>query len=77
MGIGLSMDAFAVAICKGLAMDKTPHTRCSVVGLWFGFFQALMPFIGFSLGTLFSDYINKFDHWVAFILLSLIGANMI
>lgn len=77
LGVGLSMDAFAVAICKGLAMDKTPLTRCSVVGLWFGFFQAFMPFIGFFLGTLFSDYINKFDHWVAFVLLSLIGANMI
>ncbi len=77
LGIGLSMDAFSVAVCKGLAMDKTPLSRCSIVGLWFGFFQALMPFIGFCLVSLFSDIINKFDYLVSFFLLVLIGGNMI
>ena len=77
LGVGLSMDAFAVSVCKGLAMDKTPLSRCSVVGLWFGFFQALMPFIGFCLARLFSDFTDRFDHWISFILLALIGANMI
>ncbi len=77
LGIGLSMDAFAVAICKGLAMDKTGIKQCSIVGSWFGFFQALMPFIGFNLVMLFSDFIEKFDHWVSFVLLGIIGANMI
>ncbi len=71
------MDAFAVAVCKGLAMDKTSLSRCSVVGLWFGFFQALMPFIGYCLVSLFSDFTDKFDHWISFILLALIGGNMI
>lgn len=77
LGVGLSMDAFAVAVCKGLAMEKTTLGKCSTVGLWFGFFQAFMPFIGYLLGTMFSKYINRFDHWIAFALLSLIGANMI
>lgn len=77
LGVGLSMDAFAVAVCKGLAMDKTPLSRCSVVGIWFGFFQALMPFIGYCLVSLFSDFTDKFDHWISFILLVLIGGNMI
>ena len=76
-GISLSMDAFAVAVCKGLAMEKASLKNCSIVGLWFGIFQGLMPFIGFCLGTLFSGFINSFDHWVTFVLLSLIGANMI
>ncbi len=77
LGIGLSMDAFAVSICKGLAMNKTGLKQCSIVGSWFGFFQALMPFIGFNLVMFFSDFIEKFDHWVSFILLFIIGANMI
>lgn len=77
LGVGLSMDAFAVAICKGLAMDKTPLSKCSVVGLWFGFFQALMPFLGYNLIALFSDFTDKFDHWISFILLAIIGSNMI
>lgn len=77
LGIGLSMDAFAVAVCKGLAMDKITVGKCSIVGLWFGFFQALMPFIGFWLGALFKEYIDRFDHWIAFVLLALIGVNMI
>lgn len=77
LGIGLSMDAFAVAVCKGLAMDKITVGKCSIVGLWFGFFQVLMPFIGFWLGALFKEYIDRFDHWIAFVLLALIGVNMI
>ena len=77
LGIGLSMDAFAVAICKGLAMDKVTLKKASIVGVWFGFFQGLMPFLGYLVGSLFMKYIEAFDHWVAFILLALIGGNMI
>ena len=76
-GIGLSMDAFAVSVCKGLAMKKTTLGKCSIVGLWFGSFQALMPFLGFLVGSLFSKYIERNDHWIAFALLVLIGFNMI
>lgn len=77
LGTGLSMDAFAVAVCKGLAMERANIKKCSIVGLWFGFFQALMPFLGYSIGSLFNKYIEAFDHWIAFILLALIGVNMI
>lgn len=76
-GISLSMDAFAVAVCKGLAMKKTTLASSSIVGAWFGSFQALMPFIGFLVGSLFSSYMERFDHWIAFALLGLIGFNMI
>jgi len=77
LGIGLAMDAFAVSICKGLAM-RTPSIRSMVIiGIWFGGFQALMPIIGYFLGESFYDYIADFDHWVAFGLLVLIGLNMI
>lgn len=77
LSIGLSMDAFAVSICKGLATQKaTPRQMCCC-GLWFGGFQALMPLIGFFLGTLFSAAIEAFDHWIAFALLALIGINML
>lgn len=77
LGLGLSMDAFAVAVCKGLAMDRASIKKCSIVGGWFGFFQGLMPFFGYLVGSLFMKYIEAFDHWIAFILLALIGANMI
>ena len=77
LAVGLSMDAFAVSICKGLAMKKATLRGCMTCGLWFGGFQALMPTIGFFLGALFADAINAFDHWVAFGLLALIGANML
>ena len=77
LAVGLSMDACAVSICKGLSMDKMSVKSSAIVGLWFGGFQALMPLLGFFLGTRFKDYITSFDHWVAFILLGLIGANMI
>ena len=77
LALGVSMDAFAVSICKGLAMKKATLGGMSTVGGWFGGFQALMPLIGFFLGTLFADAIEAVDHWVAFILLGLIGFNML
>ena len=77
IGIGLAMDALAVSICKGLAM-RTPSLKSMlVVGLWFGSFQAIMPVIGYYLGESFYQYISEYDHWIAFILLLLIGLNMI
>lgn len=77
LAVGLSMDAFAVSICKGLAIKKITLKEVTVVGLWFGGFQALMPAIGYLLGSTFKDKITAIDHWIAFILLGLIGANMI
>ena len=77
LAIGLSMDAFAVSICKGLSMKKAGIKEGAVCGIWFGGFQALMPVIGFFLGTLFAKQIEAFDHWVAFALLVLIGVNML
>ena len=77
LAVGVSMDAFAVSICKGLAMKKATLKAGLTCGLWFGGFQALMPLIGFFLGTLFADAIEAVDHWVAFILLGLIGINML
>ncbi len=75
--IALSMDAFAVAMCKGLATEKVRPKHMITVGLWFGGFQALMPFLGYVLGTAFQKYIQAFDHWIAFALLAAIGINMI
>ena len=77
LAVGVSMDAFAVSICKGLAMKKATLKAGLTCGLWFGGFQALMPTIGFFLGTLFADAISAVDHWVAFVLLAVIGANML
>ena len=77
LAVGLSMDAFAVAVCKGLAMKKITVGKAVIVGLWFGGFQALMPALGYFLGIQFQDKITAVDHWIAFILLGLIGANMI
>ena len=77
IGVGLSMDAFAVAVCKGLAMRKVNKKQAVVIGLFFGGFQALMPFIGWALGTQFESYITRIDHWIAFILLALIGGKMV
>jgi len=77
LAVGLAMDAFAVSICKGLAMKKAGIKEGLIVGLWFGGFQALMPLIGYLLGSAFEVYIKKFDHWVAFILLAIIGGMMI
>ena len=77
IGVGLSMDAFAVSICQGLSMTKIKWGHALTVGLYFGGFQALMPFIGWMLGSQFSGYIQQYDHWIAFVLLVLIGGNMI
>lgn len=77
LAVGLSMDAFAVSVCKGLAMKRATLKAEATCGLWFGGFQALMPTIGFFLGALFADAIEAFDHWVAFALLAIIGINML
>jgi putative Mn2+ efflux pump MntP len=74
---GLSMDAFAVAVCKGLSLKKLYFRHMLIVGLWFGGFQALMPLLGYLLGSSFESYITAFDHWIAFGLLSLIGISML
>ncbi len=76
-GIGLSMDAFAVAICKGLGMRKVNYKQMLLIALFFGGFQALMPLLGWLLGRQFEQYITSVDHWIAFTLLVLIGANML
>ena len=75
--IALSMDAFAVAICKGLSVDKIKPRHAIITGLYFGGFQALMPLIGYYLGVSFKSLIESFDHWIAFVLLALLGINMI
>ena len=77
LAVGLSMDAFAVSICKGLAMKKADGKSMAICGAWFGGFQALMPLIGYFLGNLFANGIKAFDHWVAFGLLTFIGINML
>jgi len=77
LAIGLSMDAFAVSICKGLALRQITFRECGLAGLWFGGFQALMPTLGYFLGKNFTQYITSIDHWIAFILLGIIGFNMI
>ena len=77
LSVGLSMDAFAVAVCKGLSMDKITIKKVCIIGLWFGVFQAVMPLIGCFLGSTFESYITKYDHWIAFILLGFIGISMI
>ena len=77
LAIGLSMDAFAVSVCKGLAMERINIKKAGIVGLWFGGFQAGMPLIGYFLGYSFSNAIQSVDHWIAFVLLGFIGFNMI
>lgn len=77
IAVGLSMDAFAVSVCKGLAMPKCTFKKAAIVDLWFGGFQALMPAIGYVLGAQFQETIASIDHWIAFVLLALIGGNMI
>ena len=77
LAVGLSMDAFAVSVCKGLAMKQITFKNAAIVGAWFGGFQALMPLIGWLLGSRFKSYITAIDHWIAFVLLLIIGANMI
>lgn len=77
IGVGLSMDAFAVAVCKGLAMPRMRWLQAGVIALSFGFFQALMPILGWALGRQFETYITSVDHWIAFLLLGFIGGKMI
>ena len=74
---GLSMDSFAVSICKGLSVQRLKPRHYLLTGAWFGGFQALMPSIGFLLGSAFDQYISAFDHWIAFVLLAFIGGNMV
>ena len=77
LAVGLSMDAFAVSVCKGLSTRKLRMKHFLIIGAWFGGFQALMPVIGYLLGVQFKDKITAIDHWIAFILLGFIGVNMI
>lgn len=77
IGVSLSMDAFAVALCKGACMRKVNIKQCLLIALFFGTFQALMPTIGWLIGSKFRLYVEAFDHWIAFILLALIGGAMI
>ncbi|MBQ1343023.1 MAG: manganese efflux pump [Firmicutes bacterium] len=77
LAVGLAMDAFAVSVCKGLALPRVDMKKALAAGLWFGGFQALMPLLGYLLGSRFASYIADFDHWIAFVLLALIGGNMI
>lgn len=77
LAVGLAMDAFAVSVCKGLAMKKISFEKCAICGLWFGGFQALMPLVGYTLGSRFEKYAEAFAPWIAFGLLTLIGGNMI
>lgn len=77
IGVGLAMDVFAVSICKGLAMRRMNYKKAIIIAAFFGVFQALMPALGYVLGTTFANKIAAIDHWIAFILLALIGANMI
>ena len=76
LGVGLSMDAFAVSVCKGLGMRKLNKKQALIIGIYFGGFQALMPFVGWLLGSQFQKYITSIDHWIAFILLGFIGGKM-
>lgn len=77
LAVGLSMDAFAVSVCKGLATEKLKARHILLAGLWFGGFQALMPLLGYFLGSAFEKYVTAVDHWIAFVLLGAIGGNMI
>jgi putative Mn2+ efflux pump MntP len=77
LAIGVSMDAFAVSIAKGLATQQLRPRHYASVALWFGGFQALMPAVGFFCGSFFADFVNSFSHWIAFVLLLIIGGNMI
>ena len=77
LAVGLSMDAFAVSVCKGLAMERATWRRAVVPGLWFGAFQGLMPLLGWLLGSRFAQYITAVDHWIAFALLVILGVNML
>lgn len=77
IAVGLSMDALAISICKGLSVEKIQKKHMIITGLWFGGSQAVMPLLGFILGTGFQSFVESIDHWIAFILLTIIGINMI
>ena len=77
IAVGLSMDAFAVSVCKGLSAGRVRLGHALTAGIWFGGFQALMPFLGWLLGSRFQSFISSVDHWIAFLLLGLIGLNMV
>lgn len=77
LAVGLSMDAFAVSVCKGLSLGRINVKHMCTAGVWFGGFQALMPFLGYFLGSFFNEIITKYDHWIAFVLLFFIGGKMI
>lgn len=77
LAVGLSMDAFAVSVCKGLSLGRINVKHMCTAGIWFGGFQALMPFLGYFLGSFFNEFITKYDHWIAFVLLFFIGGKMI
>lgn len=77
IGVGLSMDAFAVAVCKGLGMKRVNWRHAFIIALFFGGFQAFMPFLGWALGTQFASFITPIDHWIAFGLLAFIGGKML
>lgn len=77
LAVGLSMDAFAVSVCKGLSLGKIKVKHMCIAGVWFGGFQALMPLIGYFLGSFFADMITKYAHWIAFGLLVFLGGSMI
>ena len=76
IGIGLAMDAFSVSICKGISMKKIDLKKTAIISIYFGFFQFIMPIIGFLLGSSFEEIVKNLDHWIAFILLGIIGINM-
>ena len=77
LAVAMAMDAFAVSVCKGLALERVRFRHMLLVGVWFGGFQALMPAVGYFLGSTVADYIERFDHWVVFLLLGVIGVNML
>ncbi len=77
ISVGLAMDAFAVSVCKGLSMKKMSWKKAIIIGLWFGIFQGIMPLIGYFLGTTFEAAVTSIDHWIAFVLLGIIGGKMI
>ena len=77
LAVGLAMDAFAVSVCKGLAMDRATLPGAAAVGAWFGGFQGIMPLLGYLMGATVAAYVDSFDHWIAFVLLLFIGGNMV
>lgn len=77
IAVGVSMDAFAVSVCKGLSCPEKPKKTALLCGIWFGLFQMIMPLIGYLIGSVFASYIERFDHWIAFILLLFIGGKML